>query len=93
MLTYEEFCELLDRVIKTPLHEMDPNLIPLVNLSVSWYQGLAQVLCTKYRLDSRRKFCSPDGHVQYHVGIHCVQGVQNINNKISLTAYCQIRLL
>ena len=67
MLTYEEFCELLDRVIKTPLHEMDPNLIPLVNMSVSWYQGLAQVLCTKYPEKSRRKFYSLDGFVQYHV--------------------------
>ena len=67
MLTYDEFCELQDRVIKTPLHEIDPKLLPLVNMSVSWYQGLVHVLCTKYPEKSRRRFTSPDGNVQYYV--------------------------
>lgn len=69
MLTYEEFCELLERVIKTPLHEIDPRLMHFVNMSVSWYQGLVPVLNTKYQEKSRRKFISPDGNVQYHVCI------------------------
>ena len=68
MLTYEEFCELLERVIKTPIHEIDPKLMPLVNMSVAWYQGLVSVLCTKYLEKYRRKFISSDGNVQYYVG-------------------------
>lgn len=72
MLTYDEFCELMERVIKTPLHEIDPKLLPLVNMSVPWYQGLVSVLCTKYPENSRRKFVSADGNVQYYVITHAM---------------------
>ena len=67
-LTFSEFHELLAIVTNKRLCEVDPQLTPLHNMSVSWYQGLARILMVKYT-DSHRHFTSTDGLIQYVVSI------------------------
>lgn len=68
-LTFEEFIELNKLAKQTPLSRLNPNLGPLLNQPLSWYQGLAKLLLVKY-VDHHRVFSSPDGHMFYYVILH-----------------------
>nr|CAH7745695.1 unnamed protein product [Callosobruchus chinensis] len=68
-LTYEEFLELKNLAKLEHLCEMHPNLGPLLNQPLSWYQGLAKLLLNKY-VDHNRMFISPDGNIQHYVILH-----------------------
>ncbi|CAH1982614.1 unnamed protein product [Acanthoscelides obtectus] len=68
-LSYEEFLELKKLAKLQHLCEMHPNLGPLLNQPLSWYQGLAKLLLNKY-VDHNRTFISPDGNVQHYVILH-----------------------
>lgn len=69
VLSYGEFSELLNLVTLMPLDDLDPYLTPLLNMHISWYQGLSSVLKTKYS-DSCREFISHDGNTHYVVLTH-----------------------
>lgn len=69
VLSYAEFSELLNLVTLMTLDDLDPNLTPLLNMHISWYQGLSLVLKTKHS-DSCREFISPDGNTHYVVLTH-----------------------
>lgn len=63
-LSFEEFLELLDKVVKTPLGELDPLLMQLESMNFQWYKGLFRVLQSHYP-ETHRSFFSPDGQTQY----------------------------
>jgi len=65
-LNYSEFCELLTLSWAEPVSTNEPQLIPLLAQPVSWYQGLAKLLLTRYP-DTQRHFSSPDGSSQHVV--------------------------
>ncbi|XP_053393950.1 KICSTOR complex protein SZT2-like isoform X2 [Mercenaria mercenaria] len=65
-LTFEEFQEMLDRVHKVPLYEMDPRLVPFVHMSTAWYQGLAHVLNNRYTDHFKRCFVNPENNAEQH---------------------------
>ena len=65
-LTFEEFQEMLNRVHKVPLYEMDPRLVPFVHMSAAWYQGLAQVLNNSYTDHFKRCFVNPENSAEQH---------------------------
>ena len=65
-LNYSEFCELLTLSYTEPISAGEPLLIPLLAQPVSWYQGLAKLLLTRYP-DTQRHFSSPDGSSQHVV--------------------------
>lgn len=65
-LNYYEFCELLTLSWSEPVSTNEPQLIPLLAQPVSWYQGLAKLLLTRYP-DTQRHFSSPDGSSQHVV--------------------------
>ncbi|XP_052774284.1 KICSTOR complex protein SZT2-like isoform X2 [Mya arenaria] len=67
-LTYTEFEEMLDRVHKIPLYEMDARLVPFQQMSSAWYQRLATVLNNRYQEDFKRDFVNPaNTSEQYHL--------------------------
>lgn len=91
-LTFSEFHELLAIVTNKRLCEVDPQLTPLHNMSVSWYQGLARILMVKYT-DSHRHFTSTDGLIQYVVVLNpnyldtfMMLSVDLLSNKADLCA-------
>jgi len=65
-LTHIEFLELISLVRHQTLDKIDPRLAPLLQKSVSWYQGLSKVLMNKYG-DFSRQFSSEDGSVHHTV--------------------------
>ncbi|KAL4236752.1 KICSTOR complex protein szt2 [Mactra antiquata] len=64
--TFEEFREMLARVHKVPLYEMDPRLLPFVHMSDGWYQGLTQVINKKYTDDVKRCYINPENNDEKH---------------------------
>ncbi|KAJ8923504.1 hypothetical protein NQ315_010082 [Exocentrus adspersus] len=68
-LTYEEFMELKSLAKLDHLCNVHPNLGPLLNQPLSWYQGLAKLLLGKY-VDQSRSFISADGNIQHYVILH-----------------------
>lgn len=68
-LSFDEFIELKLLAKLTPLSQLSPNLGPLLNQPLAWYQGLAKLLPVKY-VDQHRIFTSPDGHLLYYVILH-----------------------
>ncbi|CAG9759252.1 unnamed protein product [Ceutorhynchus assimilis] len=68
-LTFDEFMNLKRLAKLTPLSHLHPNLSPLINQPLPWYQGLAKLLLVKYA-DHHRKFSSPDGRLLYYVILH-----------------------
>lgn len=68
-LSYEEFMELKGLAKLEHLCNVHPNLGPLLNQPLSWYQGLAKLLLVKY-VDQYRSFISPDGNIQHYVILH-----------------------
>lgn len=69
MLSYEEFMELKGLAKLDHLCDLHPNLGPLLNQKLSWYQGLAKLLLVKYN-DQHRMFISSDGNIQHYVILH-----------------------
>lgn len=65
-LTYTEFRELLTLSHTEPVSSSEPQLVPLLAQPVSWYQGLAKLLLSRYP-ETQRHFSSADGAVQYVV--------------------------
>jgi hypothetical protein len=65
-LTYDEFMELKGLAKLEHLCDVHPNLGPLLNQPLSWYQGLAKLLLVKYS-DQNRTFVSFDGNIQHYV--------------------------
>ena len=65
-MTFTEFCELLPMVTKHSLYEVDAELVPLHNMPISWYNGLAKVLINK-NLHNHRIFTNQDELVKYVV--------------------------
>ncbi|XP_060082039.1 KICSTOR complex protein SZT2-like [Ylistrum balloti] len=63
-LSFDEFLELLAKVVKTPLGELDPMLMQLESMNFMWYKGLFRVLQTHYP-ETHRCFFSHDGQTQY----------------------------
>lgn len=51
------------------LCDVNPNLRSLLNQPLTWYQGLAKLLLSKYN-DQNRSYISPDGNIQHHVILH-----------------------
>ncbi|RZC33025.1 SZT2-like, partial [Asbolus verrucosus] len=68
-LTYDEFMELKGLAKLEHLCDVHPNLGPLLNQPLSWYQGLAKLLLVKYN-DQNRSFVSLDGNIQHYVILH-----------------------
>ncbi|XP_018578793.1 KICSTOR complex protein SZT2 isoform X1 [Anoplophora glabripennis] len=68
-LTYEEFMELKSLAKLEHLCNVHPNLGPLLNQPLTWYQGLAKLLLVKY-VDQSRSFISADGNIQHYVILH-----------------------
>ncbi|KAF7281911.1 hypothetical protein GWI33_004033 [Rhynchophorus ferrugineus] len=68
-LTFEEFIELKRLAKLRPLYDLHPNLQPLLNQPLQWYQGLAKLLLVKYS-DQHRIYSSTDGNVYYYVILH-----------------------
>ncbi|KAJ8966988.1 hypothetical protein NQ317_011188, partial [Molorchus minor] len=68
-LNYDEFMELKNLAKLEHLCHMHPNLGPLLNQPLGWYQGLAKLLLVKY-VDQNRSFMSPDGNIQHYVILH-----------------------
>lgn len=68
-LTYEEFMELKSLAKLEHLCNVHPNLGPLLNQPLTWYQGLAKLLLGKY-VDQSRSFISADGNIQHYVILH-----------------------
>ncbi|KAL3289663.1 hypothetical protein HHI36_023071 [Cryptolaemus montrouzieri] len=69
VLTYNEFIELKSLANLELLSNIHPNLGPLLNQPVSWYEGLAKLLLLKYS-EYKRSFISPDGNIQHYVMLH-----------------------
>ncbi|KAJ8945629.1 hypothetical protein NQ314_009160 [Rhamnusium bicolor] len=69
ILSYDEFMELKGLAKLEHLCHMHPNLGPLLNQPLSWYQGLAKLLLVKY-VDQYRSFISSDGNIQHYVILH-----------------------
>lgn len=65
-LNYIEFRELLTLSHTEPVSSSEPQLVPLLAQPVSWYQGLAKLLLSRYP-ETQRHFSSADGAVQYVV--------------------------
>ena len=66
-MTYTEFRELLTLSHSEPVSLSEPQqLVPLLAQPVSWYQGLAKLLLSRYP-DTQRHFTSADGSAQYVV--------------------------
>ncbi|XP_008200755.1 KICSTOR complex protein SZT2 isoform X3 [Tribolium castaneum] len=68
-LTYDEFMELKSLAKLEHLCDVHPNLGPLLNQPLSWYQGLAKLLLAKYN-EQNRTFASLDGNIQHYVILH-----------------------
>ncbi|KAJ3640250.1 hypothetical protein Zmor_003559 [Zophobas morio] len=68
-LNYDEFMELKGLAKLEHLCDVHPNLGPLLNQPLSWYQGLAKLLLVKYN-DQNRTFISFDGNIQHYVILH-----------------------
>ncbi|XP_048517774.1 KICSTOR complex protein SZT2 isoform X3 [Dendroctonus ponderosae] len=68
-LSFDEFIELKLLAKLTPLSQLSPNLGPLLNQPLGWYQGFAKLLPVKY-VDQHRIFTSADGHLLYYVILH-----------------------
>lgn len=68
-LNYDEFLELKNFAKLDHLCQRHPNLGPLLNQPLNWYQGLAKLLLNKYA-EHNRIFISPDGNIQYYVILH-----------------------
>lgn len=68
-LSYSEFRELVRLADVEPLSGLDSRLKPLLAQPLSWYQGLAKLLVTKYA-DHNRQFSAPDGSAQHIVVLH-----------------------
>lgn len=68
-LSYAEFIELKSLAKMEHLCDMHPNLGSLLNQPLTWYQGLAKLLLTKYS-DQNRIYISPDGNIQHYVILH-----------------------
>eukprot|EP00090_Calanus_glacialis_P013705 TRINITY_DN22359_c0_g1_i2.p1 TRINITY_DN22359_c0_g1~~TRINITY_DN22359_c0_g1_i2.p1 ORF type:complete len:175 (-),score=57.09 TRINITY_DN22359_c0_g1_i2:162-686(-) len=65
-LSHLEFLELISLVHHQTLDKIDPRLAPLLQKSITWYQGLSKVLMNKYG-DFSRQFSSEDGSVHHTV--------------------------
>lgn len=66
-MTYNEFRELLTLSHSEPVSLSEPQqLVPLLAQPVSWYQGLAKLLLSRYP-ETQRNFTSADGSAQYVV--------------------------
>ena len=63
-LIYFEFRELLTLSYTEPIKSGEPQLVPLLNQPVSWYQGLAKLLLSRYP-ENHRHYSSADGKIQY----------------------------
>uniref|UniRef100_A0A0N7ZXW0 Protein SZT2 n=1 Tax=Daphnia magna TaxID=35525 RepID=A0A0N7ZXW0_9CRUS len=63
-LTYLEFRELLTLSHTEPISSGEPQLVPLLAQPVSWYQGLAKLLLSRYP-ENHRHYSSADGKIQY----------------------------
>ncbi|CAH0562057.1 unnamed protein product [Brassicogethes aeneus] len=68
-LNYEEFIELKNLAKLDHLCDLHPNLGPLLNQPLVWYQGLAKLLLVKYN-EQHRTFISADGNIQHYVILH-----------------------
>lgn len=69
VLSYEEFMELKSLAKLRHLCDSHPNLGPLLNQPLVWYQGLSKLLPLKYS-ELNRTFISPDGNIQHYVILH-----------------------
>ena len=65
-LSFLEFRELLTLSHAELISSGEPQLVPLLAQPVSWYQGLAKLLLSRYP-ETQRHFSSTDGAVQYVV--------------------------
>lgn len=63
-LSYFEFRELLTLSYTEPISSGEPQLVPLLAQPVSWYQGLAKLLLSRYP-ETQRHYSSGDGKIQY----------------------------
>ncbi|KAG5885699.1 hypothetical protein JTB14_002313 [Gonioctena quinquepunctata] len=68
-LTYKEFMELRNFARLEHICHLHPNIGPLLNQPLSWYQGLAKLLLARY-VDHSRSFISQDGNIQHYVILH-----------------------
>lgn len=67
--TCMEFRELLTLSHAEPISSGEPQLVPLLNQPVSWYQGLAKLLLSRYP-ENHRYYSSADGKIQYVIVLH-----------------------
>ncbi|XP_052124949.1 KICSTOR complex protein SZT2 isoform X2 [Frankliniella occidentalis] len=68
-LSFSEFRELVRLAEVEPLSRLDPRLKPLLAQPLTWYQGLARVLLSKYS-DHNRQFFAPDSSAHHIVILH-----------------------
>ena len=83
-LNYTEFCDLLDRVTKVNICDIDSCLHKLVSISASQFQGLIRCLVARFP-DHHRMFVGPDrnnGPVQYLVWKYSKQFVNWYRNSV-----------
>ncbi|CAG9828371.1 unnamed protein product [Diabrotica balteata] len=68
-LTYDEFLELRNLARLEHVCNLHPNLGPLLNQPITWYQNFAKLLLVKY-VDHTRSFYSADGNILHYVILH-----------------------
>ena len=91
-LTYPEFKVLLDHVHHIPFSEFDQQIIPLLNSSISWYEGLLQYLRSKF-ITASRYLTSEDGQIKHlallnpsHLDMMVLLTVDQQTNTVELEA-------
>ncbi|XP_056646993.1 KICSTOR complex protein SZT2-like isoform X1 [Diorhabda sublineata] len=68
-LSYDEFLELKNLARLEHVCQLQPNLRPLLNQPITWYQNLAKLLLARY-MDQNRSFISTDGNIEHYVILH-----------------------
>ena len=63
-MTYPNFKVLLDHVHHVPFSEYDQQIVPLLNSSLHWYEGLLQYLRSKF-FTASRYLTSEDGQIKH----------------------------
>lgn len=68
-MSYAEFAELKSLALVEPLVNVDSRLRMFVNQPISWYQGLAKILQSRYQ-EYHKQFNAPDGTITHHLVLH-----------------------
>ena len=85
-LTFSEFGELLEKVERVRVGDMDRQLLPLHNMPHPWYQGLLRVLMHKYDKGQYRCFNSTDGTLQYLVSTALSPNIRRISTSAAVVS-------